>query len=170
MTSNSILSNLARTVKMALLTTAALTVTTPAFAQSNFFSDWHSSQNFSVEFNGQKLSVTGNNIPLKELMLEIQEQTGIKVNLVANPGDRVTLNVEEQSVESVISQISDNHMIIHSNVNGIKTVSELVIISDGNEDISTTAETSEFLPTGEPTPLIAAAMPELTDEKADQNL
>ena len=61
-------------------------------------------------------------------------------------------------------------MIIHSNANGIKTVSELVIISDGNEDISTTAETSEFLPTGEPTPLIAAAMPELTDEKADQNL
>ena len=170
MTSQAILSNLARTAKVALFTTIALTVTTPAFGQSNFFSDWHDSQNFSVEFTDQKLSVSGNNIPLKELMLEIQELTDIKVDLVANPSDRVTLYVEQQSVENVISQISDNHMIIHSNVNGIKTVSELIIISDGNKEIETAAETSEFLPTGEPTPLIAAATPQLTDEKADQNL
>ena len=81
MTFQAILSNLSRTVKVALLTTVALTVTTPAFAQSTFFSDWHNSQNFSVEFTDRKLSVTGNNIPLKELMLKIQEQTGIKVNL-----------------------------------------------------------------------------------------
>ena len=55
-----------------------------------------------------------------------KEQTGIKVNFVANPNDRVTLNVEEQSVENVISKISDNHMIIHTDVNGTQTVSELI--------------------------------------------
>jgi len=170
MTFQAIQPRLVRTTTMAFLASAALTVTTPTFAQSSFFSDWHNSQNFSVQFTDQKLSVTGNNIPLKDLLLEIQEQTGIKVNFVANTSDKVTLNVEEQSVENVISKISNNHMIIHSNVNGTKTVSELIIMSDGNEEVTTTAETSEYLPTGEPAPLIVAAKPELPDENADQNL
>ena len=101
-----------------------------------------------------------------------KEQTGIKVNFVANPNDRVTLNVEEPSVENVISKISDNHMIIHTDVNGTQTVSELIIISGGNEEVATTAETSEHLPTGAPAPQIAAASPspELADENTDQNL
>ena len=169
------LTGIIRTGILASLTTVALTVTTPLFAQSSFISNWYDSQNFSVDFTDEKLTIKGNNIPVKTLLLEIQELTGIKVNFVSGPSDKVTLDVDAQSVESVIAKISDNHMIIHANVNGTKTISELIIIAEGTTEVASADNISEFLPTGEPAPQIAAATPdrtntELTDKDAEQNL
>lgn len=160
---------------IAALTTVALTITTPASAQSSFFSDWYAIQNFSVEFTDNKLSIAANDVPVKTLLQEIQEQTGINIKFVADPGDRVTLNVDDQSIETVIAQISNNHMIVHANVEGTKIISELIILSNDARAVvaDATSELSEFLPTGEPAPQVAAATaatPELTDQDTEQKL
>ena len=83
MTISAKLTGIIRTGILASLTTVALTVTTPLFAQSSFISDWYDSQNFSVDFTDEKLTIKGNNIPVKTLLLEIQELTGIKIKSVS---------------------------------------------------------------------------------------
>lgn len=152
------------------LAALALSVTsTPLLAQSSFFNAWQQGQHFLVEFADEKLSVKGDSIPVKELLLQIQEQTGIVVNFVSNPTNTVSLDINEQSVENVIAKISDNHMIIHDNVNGKKTISELIIISAGTStdtaEVASDDSVSEFLPSGEPAPLIAAATPDSEDKQ-----
>jgi len=149
------------------ITALTLTVTsTPLFAQSSLLNALRGGQSFLVEFANEKLSVKGESIPVKALLLQIQEQTGIIVNFLSDPTDTVSLDIREQSVENVIAKISDNHMIIHDNVNGTKTISELIIISADSPELAIDDNTSEFLPSGEPAPLIAAATPDSEDKPA----
>ena len=87
----------------------------------------------------------------------------------------MTLNVDDQSIETVIAQISNNHMIVHANVEGTRIISELIILSNDARAVvaDATSELSEFLPTGEPAPQVAAATaatPELTDQDTEQKL
>ena len=150
-------SNLSRRIRpnlVASLAALALTVSTPSlFASTSFFSAWQQ-QNFEVEFADEKLSVIGEGIPVKELLLKIQEATGIPVNFITTPTGTLSLNIEKESVESVIARISDNHMIIHDTVDGVKTIQELFIISETTE-VANSVAASEFLPSGEPAPLVA---------------
>ena len=135
---------------------AVLAFTTPALsAQTSFL----------VEFDNKKLSVKGDSIPVKDLLLEIQDRTGILVNFISSPTGTVTLDIDEQSVEQVIAKISDNHMIIHDTVDGLKTIKELVYIS-GATEVASVAATSEFLPSGEPAPSIAVVTPGTEDAQA----
>ncbi len=164
------LSSYFRSGLAASLTTLALTApSTPLLAQNSLFNSWIEGQNFLVEFVDEKMTVKGNSIPVKALLLQIQEQTGIPVNFASDETETVTLDIYEQSIEQVVAKISDNHMIIHDHVDGIKTISELIIFSTGNTEVaSTDSVTSEFLPSGEPAPLIAAAIAdsENTQDKA----
>jgi len=152
-------SNLPRHIRpnlVASLAALVLTVTTPSlFAETSFFSAWQQ-QNFQVEFADEKLSVIGESIPVKDLLLKIQEETGIPVNFITTPTGTLSLNINNQSVENVIARISDNHMIIHDTVDGVKTIRELFFISETTE-VASSAAASEFLPSGEPAPLVATA-------------
>ena len=120
-------------------------------------------QNFVVEYVDEKLSVQANNSRVKELLLEIQDKTGIEVNFIADPKDTVSLDISEQSVESVIGKITENHMIIHDMINGKKTISELIIISDDPELISGGGGSAN-LPSGQPAPAIS---PEANNQPAN---
>ena len=112
-----------------------------------------SAQNFVVEYVDEKLSIQANNTRVKELLLEIQDKTGIQVNFIADPKDTVSLDITEQPVENVIGKITENHMIIHDIVNGKETISELIIISDDPELISGGGGSAN-LPSGKPAPAI----------------
>ena len=125
------------------LLTATSALTAPVLAQS-----------FLVEYADEKLSVEANNIQVKDLLLEIQDKTGIQVNFIADPRDTISLSVSEQTVENVIAKITENHMIIHSIVNGKKTINELIIISEDPE-LNSGGGGSGNLPTGQPAPAIA---------------
>lgn len=124
-----------------------------------------SAQNFLVEYTDDKLSVQGNNIQVKELLLEIQDKTGIRVNFIAEPKDTVSLNISEQSVENVIAKITENHMIIHDIINGKKTISELIIISDDPE-LKSSGGGSANLPSGQPAPSVEGTSP--TEESSNE--
>ena len=50
-------------------------------------------QNFVVEYVDEKLSIQANNSRVKELLLEIQDKTGIEVNFIADPKDTVSLDI-----------------------------------------------------------------------------
>jgi len=127
-----------------------------------------SAQNFLVEYADDKLSVQANNIRVKELLLEIQEKTGIPVNFIADPKDTVSIDVSEQTVESVIAKITENHMIIHDTINGKKNISELIIISDDPELNNTGG--SANLPSGQPAPAITSEPDGTSSENADDNI
>ena len=129
--------------------------TTPVSAQTE--------QNFLVEFSDDKLSIQANNTLVKDLLLEIQDKTGIPVNFVSDPKDTVSLSITDQSIEHAIAKITANHMIIHGNINGTKTISELIIISDDPE-LQNSGAVSANLPSGQPAPAIGAA----SDQPADQ--
>jgi len=142
---------------MVSLATVSFAVTAPSLsAQTSFL----------IEFADEKLSVKGDSIPVKDLLIEIQYLTGIHVNFISDPKETVTLDIDEQSIEQVIAKISDNHMIIHDTVDGLKTIRELFFISGTTETVS--ASVSEFLPSGEPAPLVAAVNPVAEDEKATE--
>lgn len=112
-----------------------------------------SAQNFLVEYIDEKLSIQANNTRVKELLLEIQDKTGIKVNFIADPKDTVSLNINDQTVEHAIAKITANHMIIHDFANGKKTISELIIISDDPE-LRSSGTGSANLPSGQPAPAV----------------
>ncbi len=117
-----------------------------------------SAQNFLVEYTDEKLSVQANNTQIKELLLEIQNKTGIRVNFIAEPKNSVSLNIIDQSVEAAIAKITENHMIIHDIVNGKKTISELIIISDDPE-LRSSGGGSANLPSGQPAPAVEEPSP-----------
>lgn len=111
-------------------------------------------QNFFVEYEDEKISIEANNILIKELLLEIQNKTGIPVNFIAEPKDTVSLTISDQTVESAIAKITENHMIIHDTVNGKQAISELIIIAEDPELTSSSGSGSSNLPTGQPAPAI----------------
>jgi len=149
----------AKLIVATAVTTIAATMTSPLAAQSE--------QNFLVEFIDDELSIQASNILVKDLLLEIQDKTGIPVNFVSDPKDTISLNITGQSVENAIAKISSNHMIIHGHTNGIKTINELIIISDDPE-LKSTGNDSANLPSGQPAPEIAAATEQPSAEQTDR--
>lgn len=125
-------------------------------------------QNFFVEYENEKISIEANNIRIKELLLEIQNKTGIPVNFIADPKDTVSLTISDQTVESAIAKITENHMIIHDTINGKKSISELIIIAEDPALTSSAGGGSANLPTGQPAPAIEAPQPAEDQQPASE--
>lgn len=128
-----------------------------------------SAQNFLVEYVDEKLSIQANNSRVRELLLEIQDKTGITVNFIADPKDTVSLDISDQTVENAIAKITANHMIIHDFANGKKTISELIIISD-DPDLRSSGAGSANLPNGQPAPVITPEPNQPTSEPATEQV
>jgi hypothetical protein len=85
------------------------------------------------------------------------------VNFIADPRDTVSLNINDQTVENAIAKITANHMIIHDFINGQKTISELIIISDDPE-LRSSGTGSANLPSGQPAPAVTPEPNQPTSE------
>ncbi len=115
-----------------------------------------SADNFSIEVSNNDIAIEANNASLKELLLELERQTGIPVKFVDETDERVSLNVGLTTVENAIGKITPNHMIVHENIDGKKVIKELIIIPDAS-GISSDGGNSSFLPNGQPAPAIESA-------------
>jgi len=112
-------------------------------------------QAFNVEFSDKKISIQANEASLKDIMLDIQDKTGIPVRFVAESEERVSLEFYNLSIESAIGKLTPNHMIVHDLLDGKERIKELIIISD-DPSLAKDGE-SQYLPTGQVSPQNTAA-------------
>lgn len=118
------------------LTSIALLSSTIALAQS-----------FTVEFNDTKISIQANEASLRDIMLDIEDKTGIPVKFVAESEEHVSVEIYDQTLESAIGKLTPNHMIVHDLLNGKKRIKELIIISEDPQLAKDGG--SQFLPSGQ---------------------
>lgn len=130
-----------------------------------------SNQSFLVGIALDKtITIQANNASLKAVLLEIEAKTGIPVNFVADTSERVSVNLEGQTIENAIGKLTPNYMIMRDIQGGKEIISEIIIISDDPASTSSGGGSS-FLPSGKPTPVIvdegvAPPNPESTNDPA----
>lgn len=113
-----------------------------------------SANSFDIKVENDEVSVDANNASLKELLAELEKLTGIPVNFVSEPNERVTLTVSMTNVENAISKITPNHMIVHEQRQGKTVIKEVLIIPGDSSIGSSSSAGSSFLPNGQPAPAI----------------
>lgn len=112
------------------------------------------SQGFLVGIAPDKtITIQANNASLKDILLDIEAKTGIRVNFVADTTQRVSVNIENQTIENAIGKLTPNYMIMRDLKDGQETISEIIIISD-DPAITSSGDGSTFLPSGQPAPVI----------------
>lgn len=133
-------------VLLRALTLAAIT----GFTAMNCHAQSAQNQDFLVDVAlDNKISIRANNASLEEVLLEIQSKTGIPVNFVTPPTARVSVDITGTDLETAISKLWPNHMLIHGTRDGKTTIDELIIISE-EPGGSSGGSGSAFLPSGQP--------------------
>ncbi len=116
-------------------------------------------QGFIVEFTDEKISIQANNANLKEVLQEVESKSGIAVNFIAEVNERVSIDIVEQSIESALSKLLPNLMLIHDTVDGKKRVVEVIAITDDPE-LTSSGNNLSNLPTGQLMPPIDSSDPQ----------
>lgn len=111
-------------------------------------------QSFLIGIETDKtITIQANNANLKDVLLDLEAKTGIEVNFVADTSQRVSVTIENQTIENAIGKLTPNYMIMRDLQDGKETISEIIIISDDPGSTSS-GNDSTFLPSGQPAPEI----------------
>lgn len=137
----------------ALLAGAAMAVslcTSPSLAQNG---------SFEVELDDDKrISLNAQNASLREILLDLEQKTGVKMNFVADPVARVSMTIESQSFEQVINKLAPDHLLVRGKEDGKSVIRELIIISN-DPSLSSGQTDLSNLPSGEPAPEVQELNP-----------
>ncbi len=118
---------------------------------------------------GDRVSVRSNGASAADVAQALGERTGISVVVTGDASTAVDVDIVDEPLVKAVAQLAPNHMLVRGGRGGDAPITEIVLMMPDGQDGG--IESTEFLPTGEPTDGVGAEDPTLAAQDAgfDEN-
>jgi len=110
--------------------------------------------NFTVEYTDSRVTINAQNADLKAILTELAHQADFPIRFVSEVEKRVSLTISTSTIEEVVSMLTPDNLIIYENQNNKEIIKKLFVVISEEPTSDTDNTTSEFLPTGDPAPVV----------------